>query len=58
MNTESFEVVSERCGEPGSVFVAGEGVNVDALLNGGFIKKLSRQPKKAVTETEENPEKE
>lgn len=53
MNTDSYEIVSERCGEPGSVFVPVEGVNVEALLASGFIKKISRQNKKTVLETEE-----
>ena len=32
-----YRVVSPLVGEPGSVFVAKAGINVDALLTGGFI---------------------
>lgn len=32
-----YRVVSPLVGEPGSVFVPKAGVNVDALLTGGFI---------------------
>lgn len=32
-----YRVVSPLVGEPGSVFVPKPGVNVDALLTGGFI---------------------
>ena len=32
-----YRIVSERVGEPGSVFVPKQGINVEALLAGGFI---------------------
>lgn len=33
-----YVIVSELVGTPGEEFVPGEGINVDALLEGGFIK--------------------
>jgi len=51
-----YVVVSPRVGEPGSVFEPAEGVNVDALLEGGFIKAASKP--KASDEPKISPEKE
>lgn len=54
MNTE-YEIISPRVGEPGTTYTPAEGINVDALLAGGFIKIKSRQTKKIQEEvTEEN----
>ena len=36
-----YKVVSELVGNPGDEFVAPEGVNVAALLEGGFIVEVS-----------------
>lgn len=33
-----YIIISELVGTPGDVFVPGEGINVDALIEGGFIK--------------------
>lgn len=41
-----YEIVSPRVGKPGSVFVPTEGVNLDALLENGFI-KVSKPKKDA-----------
>ena len=40
-----YIIVSELVGTPGDEFVPGEGINVDALIDGGFIKAESK-PKK------------
>ena len=32
-----YRIISERVGELGSVFVPKQGINVEALLAGGFI---------------------
>lgn len=48
-----YEIISERCGEPGAVFIPAEGINVDALITGGFI-KLSTKSKTSQKETPEN----
>jgi hypothetical protein len=37
MTDVKYLVVSHRVGEPGSVFVPKQGINVEALLTGGFI---------------------
>jgi hypothetical protein len=54
MNTE-YIIVSERVGEPGASYTPAEGVNVEALIAGGFItKKTSRQSKTTTEEVTEN----
>ncbi len=40
-----YIIVSELVGEPGSEFVPEKGVNVDALLDGGFIKTDTKPTK-------------
>jgi hypothetical protein len=51
-----YTIVSELVGTPGDEFVPDEGINVEALLDGGFIKSDNKAPKSAKTEpTEENP---
>ena len=34
-----YTIVSELVGTPGDVFVPAEGINVEALIEGGFIKQ-------------------
>jgi hypothetical protein len=51
-----YIIVSELVGTPGDEFVPDEGINVEALLDGGFIKSDNKATKSAKTEsTEENP---
>lgn len=46
-----YTIVSERVGTPGDVYTPAEGINVQALLDGGFItEKTSRQAKTTTTE--------
>lgn len=47
-----FEIVSERCGEPGATFDPAPGVNVDALVQFGFIKPKSKSKKAVEGDTE------
>ena len=50
-----YTIVSELVGTPGEEFVPDEGINIDALIWGGFIKSDNKAPKSAKTEsTEEN----
>ena len=51
--SNEYEIISERVGEPGTTYTPAKGINVEALIAGGFIKKISRQNKKTVLETEE-----
>ena len=53
MNTE-YEIISPRVGEPGATYTPTEGINVDALIAGGFIKIKPRQTKKTQEEPTEN----
>ena len=53
MNT--YVIVSERVGTPGDVYTPADGINVQALLDGGFItQKTSRQSKTTNEEVTEN----
>lgn len=50
-----YQIVSERVGTPGATFTPEEGVNVEALIEGGFIKQTNGKSAKTETEpTEEN----
>jgi len=40
-----YIVVSELVGEPGKEFVPEEGINVEALIDGGFIKTDTKNKK-------------
>jgi hypothetical protein len=33
----SYKIVSSRLGVPGDDFVPGEGINIEALIAGGFV---------------------
>jgi hypothetical protein len=48
-----YEIISSRVGEPGKEYVPSEGVNVDALIEYGFIKVKSK-PKKSTEEVTDN----
>jgi hypothetical protein len=37
-----YIVISELVGEPGTEFIPEEGINVEALIEGGFIKSDSK----------------
>jgi len=38
----TYTVISELVGEPGTQFIPEEGINVEALIEGGFIKSDSK----------------
>jgi len=48
-----YEVISPRVGEPGTEYTPVEGINVDALIAGGFI-KIKTKSKKATEEVTDN----
>lgn len=51
-----YEIVSPRVGTPGDEYEPADGVNVEALLDGGFIKSTNTAPKGAKTKTDTNKE--
>ena len=52
-----YEIVSPRIGTPGDKYEPVEGVNVDALVAGGFIiQSPTTAPKGAKTKTDTNKE--
>jgi hypothetical protein len=48
-----YEIISPRVGEPGAEYVPADGVNVDALVEYGFIKPKTKS-KKSTEEVTEN----
>lgn len=51
-----YIIVSDKVGDPGAEFVPQEGVNVEALLEGGFIEPSSAPKsaaKRKITEEKE-----
>jgi len=52
-----YEIVSPRIGTPGDNYELTDGVNIDALISGGFIKQSTvKAPKGAKTKTDTNEE--
>ena len=52
-----YEIVSPRIGSPGDEYEPSEGVNIDALIEGGFvIQSPTKAPKGAKTKTDTNEE--
>jgi len=52
-----YEIVSTRIGTPGDEYEPSEGVNIDALIAGGFIvQSPTKAPKGAKTKTDTNEE--
>lgn len=52
-----YEIVSPRIGIPGETYEPVDGVNIDALLSGGFvIQSPTKAPKGAKTKTDTNEE--
>ena len=52
-----YEIVSPRIGTPGETYEPVDGVNIDALLLGGFvIQSPTKAPKGAKTKTDTNEE--
>ena len=51
-----YEIVSPRIGTPGAPFEPRPGVNIDALLAAGFIKKSHPKPAKSAKKTDEDSE--
>jgi hypothetical protein len=48
--TAKYTVLSDKVGEPGSAYIPEEGINVAALLEGGFIAEVKQTKHKNDTE--------
>jgi hypothetical protein len=48
----NYIIVSERVGKPGEPFIPEEGVNVEALIAGGFIKTAAAKSAKTNNDPE------
>ena len=49
----SYKIVSPRVGTPGDEFVPSEGVNIEALIAGGFVvDTAAKKSAKTTTDTE------
>ena len=52
-----YTIISPRIGTPGDEYEPSEGVNIDALIAGGFIiQSPTKAPKGAKTKTDTNEE--
>ena len=51
----SYTIISEAVGVPGDKFTPPEGTNIEALLDGGFIKS-DKTPSKSAKTVETSPE--
>lgn len=51
----AYTIIAENVGTPGAEYVPAEGINIEALLDGGFIKSDKSTAKSAKTE-ETSPE--
>jgi hypothetical protein len=49
----TYKIVSPRVGTPGDEFVPGEGVNIEALIAGGFV--VDTVAKKSAKTTTDEP---
>jgi hypothetical protein len=45
----AYTIIAENVGTPGDEFIPTEGLNIEALLDGGFIKSDKRPTKSAKT---------
>jgi len=50
-----YTIIAENVGTPGAEFIPVEGLNLEALLEGGFIKsdKTTQEPAKTVETSQE-----
>ena len=46
----AYTIISDLVGEPGTEFIPAEGINIEALIWGGFIKSDKTPSKSAKTE--------
>lgn len=46
----AYTIISDLVGEPGTEFIPAEGINIEALIFGGFIKSDKTPSKSAKTE--------
>lgn len=51
--SKHYVIVSERVGKPGDSYIPEEGINVDALVEFGFIKHASKSTVKITNEDSE-----
>jgi hypothetical protein len=51
----AYIIISDLVGEPGAEFIPTEGINIEALLDGGFIKS-DKTPTKPAKTVETSPE--
>ena len=50
-----YTIIAENVGTPGAEFIPAEGINIEALLDGGFIKS-DKTPSKSAKTVETSPE--
>jgi hypothetical protein len=52
--TMAYRIISTRIGVPGEIWEPSEDVNIDALIDGGFVEKVSAPAPKSATKDNSN----
>ena len=52
----AFRIISERLGELGAIYEPQEGVNVQALIDGGFLEETHTAPAKSAKNNNKAPD--
>jgi len=52
----AYKIISERLGEPGAIWTPVEGVNIEALIAGGFLEDTNIAPGKSAKNKSKAPD--
>ena len=52
----ALRIISDRLGEPGAIWTPVEGVNVEALIAGGFLEETHTAPAKSAKNKTKAPD--
>lgn len=52
----TYKIISPKVGEPGTTFTPEEGVNVEALIAGGFVEDTNTAPGKSAKNKTKAPD--
>lgn len=52
----AYKIISERLGEPGAIWTPVEGVNIEALIAGGFLEDTNTAPGKSAKNKSKAPD--
>ena len=52
----AYKIISARLGEPGAIWTPVEGVNIEALIAGGFLEDTNTSPGKSAKNKTKAPD--